>query len=61
MVNDTQFKGCKETLRKILADMAFRYKKYESNRKFLMEQNDILARRVGSLLTFPKGFTFPKG
>ncbi|VVD00987.1 unnamed protein product [Leptidea sinapis] len=49
---DIDFKGSRETLRKILTKIGFRYKKSKkskSNRKVLIERNDISAWRANYL------------
>lgn len=46
MKSETEFQGSKETLRKIIIDMGYKYKKCESNRKVLMERQDIVAWRA---------------
>lgn len=46
---DIDFKGSRETLRKILHKIGFRYKKSKSNRKVLIERNDISAWRANYL------------
>ena len=40
------FSGGRETLRKILHDVGFKWKKTQSNRNHLMERTDIVAARV---------------
>lgn len=44
MKSETKFQGSKETLRKIIVGMAYKYRKCESNRKVLMERHDVVAR-----------------
>ncbi|KOB74093.1 Uncharacterized protein OBRU01_09807, partial [Operophtera brumata] len=44
--DEIHFKGSRETLRKLLHKMGFRYKKTQSNRKVLIERNDISAWRA---------------
>ncbi|CAK1595891.1 unnamed protein product [Parnassius mnemosyne] len=43
---DIDFKGERETLRKLLHKIGFRYKKTKSNRKVLCERNDVVAWRA---------------
>lgn len=46
MTQHTSFNGCRETLRKIILEMGYRYKKCQSNRYNLMERQDIVAWRA---------------
>lgn len=46
---EIDFKGSRETLRKLLRKIGFRYKKTISNRKVLIERNDISAWRANYL------------
>lgn len=41
--SETKLEGSKETLRKVIVDMKCKYKKCESNKKELMERQDIVA------------------
>lgn len=51
---EIDFKGSRETLRKILRKIGFRYKKTQSNRKVLIERNDISAWRATYLQKIKK-------
>ncbi|XP_063897313.1 uncharacterized protein LOC135118660 [Helicoverpa armigera] len=46
---EINFTASRETLRKVLRKIGFRYKKTQSNRKVLIERNDISAWRAGYL------------
>ena len=43
------FKGGRETLRRILKEMGFVWRKSTGNRKLLMERSDIVAQRINFL------------
>lgn len=48
------FKGRKETLRLLLKEMGFSWKKCTNNRKILMERSDIVAQRINFLRRIKK-------
>lgn len=47
--DEIDFNASRETLRKLLREIGFRYKKTQSNRKVLIERNDISALRASYL------------
>ncbi|GJQ72192.1 hypothetical protein Trydic_g3284 [Trypoxylus dichotomus] len=46
MKTETEFRSCKEALRKIFINMGYWYKKSESNAECLMERQNIVAWRA---------------
>ena len=48
------FKGGRETLRKLLKRMGFTWRKCSSNRKVLMERSDVVAQRINFLRQIKK-------
>lgn len=48
------YKGSKESFRKNLKDMGFRWRKTQSNRKLLMERKDIVSKRLQYLRAIKK-------
>lgn len=54
LIEAINFKGCADTLRKILHDMGFRFYKIGNNRKLLMEKHEIRLKRITYLSEIKK-------